>query len=64
MIKHVKGDYQVVSSKGRNLGEPHRTLETGEETPSARWSSSSVAGSDLVKEPLKHSKVSALAARM
>jgi len=27
MIKHVKGGYQVVSSKGKNLGGPYKTLE-------------------------------------
>jgi hypothetical protein len=27
MIKKVKGGYQVVSSKGKNLGGPYRTLE-------------------------------------
>ncbi|HLZ50928.1 MAG TPA: hypothetical protein VKP61_09265 [Candidatus Acidoferrum sp.] len=27
MIKHVKGGYKVVSSKGRNLGGPYKTLE-------------------------------------
>lgn len=25
MISHVKGDYLVVSSKGRNLGGPYKT---------------------------------------
>jgi hypothetical protein len=27
MIKKVKGGYKVVSSKGRNLGGPYKTLE-------------------------------------
>ncbi len=27
MIKKTKEGYQVVSSKGRNLGGPHKTLE-------------------------------------
>jgi hypothetical protein len=27
MIKKVRGGYQVVSSKGRNLGGPYKTLE-------------------------------------
>jgi hypothetical protein len=27
MIKKVKGGYQVVSSKGRNLGGPYKSLE-------------------------------------
>jgi hypothetical protein len=27
MIKHVQGGYKVVSSKGRNLGGPYKTLE-------------------------------------
>ena len=27
MIKKVKGDYQVVSSKGKNLGGPYKTIE-------------------------------------
>jgi len=27
MIKKVKGGYQVLSSKGRNLGGPYKTLE-------------------------------------
>jgi hypothetical protein len=27
MIKKVKGGYQVVSSKGRNLGGPYKTVE-------------------------------------
>jgi hypothetical protein len=27
MIKKIKGGYQVVSSKGRNLGGPYKTLE-------------------------------------
>jgi len=27
MIKKVKGGYQVVSSKGRNLGGPYKNLE-------------------------------------
>ena len=27
MIKKVKGGYQVVSSKGRKLGGPYKTLE-------------------------------------
>lgn len=27
MIKHVKGGYQVVSSKGKNLGGPYKNLE-------------------------------------
>jgi hypothetical protein len=27
MIKKVKGRYQVVSSKGRNLGGPYKTLD-------------------------------------
>jgi hypothetical protein len=27
MIKKVKGGYQVVSSKGRNLGGPYKKLE-------------------------------------
>ncbi len=27
MIKRVRGGYQVVSSKGRNLGGPYKTLE-------------------------------------
>jgi hypothetical protein len=27
MIKKVKGGYQVVSSMGRNLGGPYKTLE-------------------------------------
>ena len=27
MIKKTKGGYQVVSSKGRNLGGPFKTLE-------------------------------------
>ncbi|MGB2621863.1 MAG: hypothetical protein WA857_18870 [Candidatus Acidiferrum sp.] len=27
MIIKVKGQYQVVSSKGRNLGGPYKTLE-------------------------------------
>lgn len=27
MIKKVKSGYQVVSSKGRNLGGPYKTLE-------------------------------------
>ncbi|HYL64579.1 MAG TPA: hypothetical protein VE077_18355 [Candidatus Methylomirabilis sp.] len=27
MIKKVKGGYQVVSSKGRNLGGPYKTLD-------------------------------------
>lgn len=27
MIKKVKGGYQVVSSKGRNLGGPYKDLE-------------------------------------
>ena len=31
MIKHVKGGYQVVSSKGRNLGGPYKTLEAAQE---------------------------------
>ena len=26
MIKKVKGGYQVISSKGRNLGGPYKTL--------------------------------------
>ena len=28
MIKKVKGGYQVVSSKGRNLGGPYKSLES------------------------------------
>ncbi len=28
MIKKVRGGYQLVSSKGRNLGGPHKTLES------------------------------------
>jgi len=28
VIKKVKGGYQVVSSKGRNLGGPYKDLET------------------------------------
>jgi hypothetical protein len=28
MIKKVKGGYQVVSSKGKNLGGPYKTLES------------------------------------
>lgn len=27
MIKKVKGGYQVLSSKGRNMGGPYKTLE-------------------------------------
>ena len=27
MIRHVKGGYQVLSSKGKNLGGPYKTLE-------------------------------------
>jgi hypothetical protein len=27
MIKKVKGGYHVLSSKGRNLGGPYKTLE-------------------------------------
>jgi hypothetical protein len=27
MIQKVKGGYQVVSSKGKNLGGPYKTLE-------------------------------------
>lgn len=27
MIKKVKGGYQVLSSKGRNLGGPYKSLE-------------------------------------
>ena len=27
MIKKVSGGYQVVSSKGKNLGGPHKTLD-------------------------------------
>jgi hypothetical protein len=27
MIQKVKGGYQVLSSKGKNLGGPYRTLE-------------------------------------
>lgn len=27
MIKKVKGGYQVLSHKGRNLGGPYKTLE-------------------------------------
>ena len=27
MIKRVKGGYSVVSSRGRNLGGPYKTLE-------------------------------------
>ncbi|HVS90143.1 MAG TPA: hypothetical protein VHF01_18225 [Candidatus Acidoferrum sp.] len=27
MIKKVKGGYQVVSSKGRNLGGPYKSLD-------------------------------------
>jgi len=27
MIKRVRGGYQVLSSKGKNLGGPYRTLE-------------------------------------
>ena len=27
MIKKVKGGYSVVSSRGRNLGGPYKTLE-------------------------------------
>jgi hypothetical protein len=27
MIKKVRGGYQVVSSRGRNLGGPYKTLE-------------------------------------
>jgi hypothetical protein len=27
MIKKVNGGYQVLSSKGRNLGGPYKTLE-------------------------------------
>lgn len=27
MIKRVKGGYQVVSSQGKNLGGPYKTLE-------------------------------------
>ena len=27
MIKKVKGGYQVLSSKGRNLGGPYKTLD-------------------------------------
>jgi hypothetical protein len=27
LIKKVKGGYQVVSSKGKNLGGPYKTLE-------------------------------------
>jgi hypothetical protein len=27
MIKKVKGGYQVISSKGRNLGGPYKSLE-------------------------------------
>ncbi len=27
MIKKVKDGYQVVSSKGKNLGEPYKTIE-------------------------------------
>jgi len=27
MIKRVSGGYQVLSSKGKNLGGPYRTLE-------------------------------------
>ena len=27
MIKKVHGEYRVVSSKGRNLGGPYKTLE-------------------------------------
>ena len=27
MIKRVKGGFNVVSTKGRNLGGPYRTLE-------------------------------------
>jgi hypothetical protein len=27
MIKKVKGGYQVVSSKGKNLGGPYKTIE-------------------------------------
>lgn len=28
MIKKVKGGYQVISSKGKNLGGPYRSLAT------------------------------------
>jgi hypothetical protein len=28
MIKRVEGVYQVVSSKGKNLGGPYKTLES------------------------------------
>ena len=28
MIKKVKGGYQVVSSEGKNLGGPYKTLES------------------------------------
>jgi hypothetical protein len=27
MIKKMKGGYQVVSSKGKNLGGPYKTIE-------------------------------------
>jgi hypothetical protein len=27
MIKKIRGGYQVVSSKGKNLGGPYKTLE-------------------------------------
>lgn len=27
MIKRVKGGYQVLSTKGRNMGGPYRTLD-------------------------------------
>jgi hypothetical protein len=27
MIKKVKGGYQVLSSKGRNMGGPYKTIE-------------------------------------
>jgi hypothetical protein len=31
MIKEVKGGYQVVSSKGRNLGGPYKSLDSAKQ---------------------------------
>jgi hypothetical protein len=31
MIKKVEGGYQVVSTKGKNLGGPYKTLEEAKE---------------------------------
>ena len=32
MIKKVRGGYQVVSSKGKNLGGPYKTLEAAKKS--------------------------------